>query len=82
MMLIPAISFFAALLDVRGPFDMATKPIFYIPIGVAMTLFALALGVVLLFQGTLSKLVRFLIAGVLILIAGLLMLWSLFILFI
>jgi len=81
-MIFPTNSFFAALLDIRGPFDMATNPIFYIPIGVAMTLFALALGVLLLFQGTLSKLVRFLIAGVLVFIAGLLMLWSVFIFFI
>ena len=81
-MIFLTISFFAALLDIRGPFDTVSYPIFYVPVGVAMTLIAVALGVLLLFQNALSKIVRFLIAGGLIFIAGLLMLWSLFILFI
>ena len=75
-------SFFAALFDVRAPLDVAGHPVVYVPVGVAMTLFAIALGVLLLFRETLSKTIRFLIAGVLTFVGMVLILWGIFVLFI
>jgi hypothetical protein len=76
------INFLPVLLDVRGPVNNAGYPIFYVPIGVALTLFAIALGVLLLFRETLSRTVRITIAAVLIVIAAVLMLLSVLVLFI
>lgn len=75
-------SLFAALFDIRSPFDAGGSSIFKVLVGVAMTLFAIAQGVWWLFRETLSKTIRFLIAGVLIFIGAVLVLWGIFVLLI